>query len=74
MLEDHFAGLETALTPERYALIKEIFLKVVAVEDGLRESVLDEACGQDEDLRREIESLLQYHHESDEPGSAERLH
>lgn len=59
--------MEIALTPERYALIKEIFAKAIQVEEKDRDALLGEACGQDEDLRREIESLLQYHFDIDKP-------
>ena len=46
---------------ERHARLKEIFLK--ALDVPLRElpAFLDEACGDDDELRRDVESLIRYH-------------
>ncbi|MHC4696180.1 MAG: serine/threonine-protein kinase [Planctomycetota bacterium] len=49
------------MTPERHALIKEIFLAAVACSPDEREGLLDRRCGDDQDLRREVERLLAHH-------------
>ena len=46
-------------TPERYAAIKEIFLRARAKPAALREAFLEEACAGDADLRRDVEGLLE---------------
>ncbi len=49
------------MTPERYARIKELFLAVCQVEESRRSSWLREACGDDEELHREVQRLLSHH-------------
>jgi len=46
------------LTPERWAQIEELFHRAAESEPGHRPSLLDEACSNDPDLRREVEALL----------------
>lgn len=46
------------MSPERYEKVCEIFAEVQELPHGERESFLEEKCGEDEDLRREVESLL----------------
>lgn len=46
------------MTPEQYERVREIFLAVRDKGAGERTSYLDEACGPDEVVRREVESLL----------------
>ena len=51
-----------------YARVKEIFLRVIELEKEERTQFLDQECGQDRELRQEVESLLNYHLNRDEPG------
>src|SRR5215204_532431 len=44
--------------PEKWHEVKEIFYAALRLDSGERERFLDEACGDDNDLRREVESLL----------------
>jgi serine/threonine protein kinase len=53
------------MTPERWKRIEELYHSALAREGGERESYLTEACAGDEDLRREVESLLR-HSDSEE--------
>ena len=47
------------MSPERWTRVADIYDSVVQVSPEARERVLDEACGDDEDLRLEIQSLLE---------------
>lgn len=47
-----------SLTPERWQQIKAVFGRVLECEPGGRSAVLLEACGEDESLRAEVQSLL----------------
>lgn len=49
------------MTPERYAQIKHLFLEAVELEDASREEFLRVRCGNDADLRREVETMLGHH-------------
>ncbi|RMG54074.1 MAG: hypothetical protein D6723_05830 [Acidobacteria bacterium] len=49
---------EAWMTPERWEQVKELFEAALALEASERAAFLDEACGGDEALRREVESLL----------------
>jgi serine/threonine-protein kinase len=46
------------MTPERWARIKGIFHSALEREESQREKYLEDACGPDADLRREVEDLL----------------
>src|SRR5215470_7486920 len=46
------------MTPERYKQVGELYHQALAVERQDRDAFLDHACGGDERLRREVESLL----------------
>jgi eukaryotic-like serine/threonine-protein kinase len=46
------------LTPERWAQIEELFHRAVECDAGHRTGLLDEACSDDPELRREVEALL----------------
>jgi serine/threonine protein kinase/Tol biopolymer transport system component len=46
------------LTPERWAQIEELFHRAAECETKQRVSLLDEACTDDPELRREVEVLL----------------
>src|SRR6266853_111744 len=52
------------MKPERWGKIESIFQKVLDAEESHRAAVLEESCAGDEDLRREVESLLAHHSES----------
>ncbi len=46
------------MTPGRWARIKEIFHSALERDESQREKYLEDACGPDADLRREVEDLL----------------
>ncbi len=46
------------MTPERWQQVKGIFQQALEQETGRCAEFLDEACGDDAELRREVESLL----------------
>ena len=46
---------------ERWGKIKELFAAALEHDAGQREAFLEEACGQDHELRREVASLLSAH-------------
>jgi serine/threonine protein kinase/Tol biopolymer transport system component len=46
------------MTPERWARIKEIFGAALEKPEGERAAFLDDACGTDTSLRREVQRLL----------------
>ncbi|HXG94535.1 MAG TPA: hypothetical protein VNN73_19495 [Blastocatellia bacterium] len=46
------------MTPERHKQIGELYHRALELEPDRRAGFLDRACGGDDDLRREIESLL----------------
>src|SRR5437879_6091461 len=52
------------MKPERWGKIESIFHKALEAEDSRRAAVLEESCAGDEDLRREVESLLAHHSEA----------
>ena len=49
------------MTPERWQQIKELFNSALAQERDGRTAFLTDACAGDEDLRREVSSLLSSH-------------
>jgi len=49
------------MTPERWQQVKEIFSSAVQYKPEGRASFLSQACGGDEALRKEVESLLVSH-------------
>jgi serine/threonine protein kinase/Tol biopolymer transport system component len=49
------------MTAERWAQIKSVFQAAVEVNDAERCTFVDEACGSDTDLRREVMRLLEHH-------------
>jgi len=46
------------MTPERYQKIGEHYRAVQELEPGEREAYLEQACAGDDEMRREVESLL----------------
>jgi len=70
------------MSPDRHALIKEVFLAAAACSPNDRPRLLDERCGEDRKLRDEVERLLAHHVSGtispangadDERGAAGRL-
>ena len=49
------------MTPERYRKAGQLYHAALEVEPEARDALLDGACGGDEELRREVESLLTAH-------------
>lgn len=47
-----------ALSPERWHRVEAILHSALALDGNARDAFLDAACGDDADLRREVESLL----------------
>jgi Tol biopolymer transport system component len=63
-LESHASKNESPpdlMTPERWLQIKEIFTSALAIAPVERSDFLLKACGSDEKLRKEIESLIVAH-------------
>jgi serine/threonine protein kinase/Tol biopolymer transport system component len=54
------------MDPERWQRIESIFNRALDAGDGGRAGVLEESCAGDEELRREVESLLAEHEKADE--------
>ncbi len=54
------------MSPERYRQVKVLFQAVLDVAPSARAAWLDEACAHDEELRREVESLLASHNDAGE--------
>ena len=52
------------MTPERYRQIGELYHAALAVEAEQRLALLARACAGDEELRREVESLIKSHEQS----------
>jgi serine/threonine protein kinase/tetratricopeptide (TPR) repeat protein len=50
--------LEVAVTPERWQQVGRLYQEALALDPGERTGFLTRACGNDFDLRREVESLL----------------
>src|SRR5690242_17254740 len=55
------------MTPERWARLKELFNSALECEPDQREAFLRQACGQDESLRTEVESLLSSYQQTGSP-------
>src|SRR5262245_12670306 len=54
------------MTPDRWARIDQLLDEALELPLAERSSFLDEACGEDDDLRREVESLLAAHQKAGE--------
>ena len=67
------------MTPERWQKITAIFEAALQRDDGARTAYVNEACGDDQELRREVEAMLASHDQAsrfiEEPamGVAARL-
>jgi len=46
------------MNPERWSQIEALFREAIAVPSDDREKFLDDACNDDESLRKEVNSLL----------------
>src|SRR5262245_24627405 len=60
------ARVEVAMKPERWQEIKRLYLTALEKEAAQRAAFLDQVCAGDDDLRREIESLLAYENEAEQ--------
>ena len=47
-----------ALTPDRWQKLEAVYYSALERDPAARSAFLDGACGQDKELRREVESLL----------------
>ena len=58
---------EPGITVDRegYACVKVIFLRAVEMNPEDRPQFLRDACGNDSELRAEVESLLEFHREAE---------
>src|SRR5262252_3052349 len=52
------------MTPERYRQIGEIYHAALGVETEERSAFLTRACAEDDELRREVESLIASHEQA----------
>lgn len=52
------------MNADRHAQIKELFIRICELPEQYRSAALDRVCGDDLDLRREVESLLSFHGKS----------
>jgi non-specific serine/threonine protein kinase/serine/threonine-protein kinase len=55
------------MSTDRHALVKKLFLQICDLPEEDRLAALDEACGDDRELRREVGSLLSFHDETEVP-------
>ena len=53
------------MTPERWKQIERVFDVAVELPPERRDSYLDEACGGDGELRRQVEMLIRSHEEAE---------
>src|SRR5262252_5591038 len=53
------------MTPERWEQVNELFHSALKYEPAQRASYLNQACNGDQELRREVESLIASHNDSD---------
>jgi serine/threonine protein kinase len=54
------------MQPERWRQISGIFKSALALEPDRREAYVADQCGADESLRREVEQLIESHHNADQ--------
>src|SRR5215471_12188724 len=52
------------MTPERHRQIGELYHAALEVEAGRRAAFLNQVCAGDEELRREVESLIASHEQA----------
>ena len=62
------------MTPERWQQITDIFEAALQQDTGARTAYVHQACGADRELRREVEAMLESHHQAsgfiEEPAAA----
>jgi eukaryotic-like serine/threonine-protein kinase len=65
------------MKPERWSKIESIFHKALEADESKRGAVIEESCAGDEELRREVESLLAHHSDSasfiEKPAFADQM-
>ncbi|HKU73683.1 MAG TPA: serine/threonine-protein kinase [Pyrinomonadaceae bacterium] len=54
------------MKPDRWRKVDELFEAVLEHEPGRRAAFLDQACGSDKDLRREVEKMLDFAKQSED--------
>ena len=54
------------MKPDRWRKVDELFKAALEHEPGRRASFLDQACGSDKDLRREVEKMLDFEKQSED--------
>lgn len=54
------------MKPDRWRKVDELFEAALEHEPGRRAAFLDEACGSDRDLRREVEKMLDFEKQSED--------
>ena len=54
------------MKPDRWRKVDELFEAALEHEPGYRASFLDQACGSDKDLRREVEKMLDFEKQSED--------
>src|SRR6185436_16290900 len=54
------------MKPDRWRKVDELFEAALDHEPGRRAAFLDEACGSDKDLRREVEKMLDFEKQSED--------
>ena len=59
---------------QRHAELKKLFLRAIEVDENERGRFLDEACGGNRRLRKDVESLLSHSLPSDRPGGTQKPH
>ncbi len=52
------------MSDSRHARVREIFLGACELSPGERQGYIDGECSDDDGLRREVDSLLEHHHEA----------
>jgi len=52
------------MRPERWQQVREILDRAIALPRGERTTYLDQTCDGDEELRKEVESLIDSHHQA----------
>src|SRR5258708_5417762 len=57
-------GDNRRMTPERWQRVKELFQSALKREPSQRRAFLDQACAGDEELRKEVGSLIGSHEET----------
>ena len=62
------------MTPDQYERVGELFHAALALSTGQRLAFLSEACGADEDMRWEVESLLTAHARAGDFVAAPAMH